>query len=169
MKPILAIDPGASGGFAWQDSGGKVHCIPMPQTEDDVILFIRSRSCDGCAVTLEKVGGFISGSRGMGSSMFNFGMNFGIIKASAICFGMPLTLVTPQRWQKEITDKRKKDFNYEAVLTKGKNKGKTVIKNNWKEHLVSRAQCLFPQVQNISLKTADALLILHYAKLNIQS
>ena len=136
----------------------------MPETEDDVIAFMRSRSCDGCRVVVEKVGGYIAGSRGMGSSMFNFGMNFGIIKASAICFGMPLELVTPQKWQKETTDARKKDFNYESVLVRGKNKGKTVTKNNWKEHLLSLAVKKFPQVKNITTKTADALLILHYAQ-----
>ena len=146
MKPTLAIDPGASGGFAWTDSGGKVHCQPMPETEGDVITFIRSRSCDGCAVTLELVGGFIAGSPLPGSAMFNFGMNFGIIKGAVQCFGMPMVLVRPQAWQKALSLGAKKDYG-----------------KHWKNHLKERAQQLFPEVENITLKTADALLILHYA------
>lgn len=136
----------------------------MPESEDEIIYFIRSRCCDGCEVTMEKVGGFIAGSRGVGSSMFNFGMNFGGIKFAVKAFNMPLILVTPQCWQKSLQIGKKKDFNYQTVLKRGKNKGKPVVKNRWKDRLVEHAQHLFPEVENITLKTADALLILHYTR-----
>lgn len=147
MKQFLAIDPGASGGFAWTDSAGKVHCQPMPESEGDVIALIRSRSCDGCHVALELVGGYIAGNPAPGSAMFNFGMGFGIIKGAVGAFGMPMSIVRPQAWQKALSLGTKKDY------------GKA-----WKGHLKERAQQLFPQVENITLKTADALLILHYAQ-----
>ena len=145
MRPTLAIDPGASGGFAWTDSSGKIHCQPMPETEGDVIAFIRSRSCDGCAVVLEQVVGFIP-MAGAGA-MFSFGENFGGIKFTVQAFNMPLTLVRPQAWQKALSLGTKKDYG-----------------KDWKNHLKERAQQLFPEVENITLKTADALLILHYAQ-----
>lgn len=31
MKIIIAIDPGLSGGIAWQDDAGKIHAKPMPE------------------------------------------------------------------------------------------------------------------------------------------
>ena len=31
MTLILAIDPGLSGGIAWQDDAGKIHAKPMPE------------------------------------------------------------------------------------------------------------------------------------------
>lgn len=121
----------------------------MPQTEGDVVAFLRSRSCDGCVVVMEKVGGFIAGNPAPGSTMFNFGMGFGLIKGAAMAFGMELVLVTPQAWQKALSLGNKKDHG-----------------KHWKNHLKERAQQLFPQIENITLKTADALLILRYAEGN---
>ena len=82
----------------------------MPETEGDVIALIRSRSCDRCAVYLELVGGFIGGNPAPGSAMFNFGMNFGIIKGAVQAFGMQLNLVRPQAWQKALSLGSKKDY-----------------------------------------------------------
>lgn len=145
MNPILAIDPGANGGFAWTDSAGKIHCQPMPETEGDIVAFIRSRSCDGCSVVLEKVVGFIP--FGGAGAMFSFGENFGIIKGAVQAFGMPLIQIRPPIWQKALSLGSKKDYE-----------------KKWKNHLKEVAQQLYPQIENITLKTADALLILHYAK-----
>lgn len=143
---ILAVDPGASGGFAWRDASGKVHCIPMPETEGDVITFLRSRSCDGCEVYMELVGGFIAGATAPGSHMFNFGEGVGIIKGAVQAFGMKLIMVRPQAWQKALSLGSKKDYD-----------------KAWKSHLKERAQQLYPD-QHITLKTADSLLILNYAE-----
>ena len=143
---ILAIDPGASGGMAWTDSSGRIHCVPMPETEGDVVALIRSRSCDNCAVYLEQVGGFIAGNPAPGSTMFNFGEGFGIIKGAVQAFQMPLITVRPQTWQKALSLGTKKDYD-----------------KQWKNHLKERAQQYFPDL-HITLKTADALLILKYAQ-----
>ena len=146
MKNILAIDPGASGGFAWRDILGKVHTLKMPDTEGDVVSFIRSRACDGCTVVLEQVGGFIQGNPAPGSTMFNFGEGFGIIKGATQALGVPLVMVRPQAWQKALSLGNKKDYD-----------------KRWKPHLKEVAQRLYPSI-DITLKTADAILILHYAE-----
>lgn len=147
MNPIIAIDPGAGGGIAWRLFGGKILCRPMPETEGDVVGIIRNLSClNPSAVVMEQVGGFIAGKFNPGSAMFNFGMNYGVLKGAIQAFGMPLVLVRPQAWQKALSLGSKKDYE-----------------NKWKPHLKERAQQLFPEVENITLKTADALLILHYA------
>ena len=149
MKRILAIDPGASGGFAWLDSNLSPHCRPMPQAEGDVISFLRHQSCLGFElVVMEQVGGYIGGAGAPGSAMFNFGMNFGIIKGAVQAFGMPLVTIYPQKWQKALSLGSKKDYD-----------------KQWKNHLKETAQRIFPSCDGITLKTADALLILYYAEM----
>ena len=144
-KIILAVDPGDSGGFAWTDSCGNVHCAPMHETEGDVVVFLRNRFCTGIeTVVCEQVQGFI-GNKCPGSAMFNFGMGYGVIKGATQALGMKLKLVTPQKWQKALSLGNKKDWD-----------------RQWKNHLKETAQQLYPNC-NVTLKTADALLILHYA------
>jgi len=164
---ILAIDPGKSGGLAWSSSAGNVYCRAMPETDADTVSFLAHCSCMGFdLVVMELVSGFI-GMKQPGSAMFNFGMNFGLLKGSILALGMPLKLVTPQSWQKTVDGgRRKKDFNYEAVLTKGKRKGQSVTKNCWKERLISIAQEKYPELE-VTPKTADALLILDYTQNNL--
>ncbi len=146
MKNILAIDPGASGGFAWRDTSGVERTLAMPETEGDVINFLRIRSCDNLdLVVCEQVQGFI-GNACPGSAMFNFGKNYGIILGAAQAFGMPIQLVTPQRWQKALSLGAKKDYD-----------------KQWKNHLKEVAQRLYPNC-HITLKTADALLLLEYGR-----
>ena len=161
MKRILAIDPGINGGIAWNDiTGTRFFCAPMPATETEIVEFLKQRRTEAQTVFIEKVSGFAGVSR-TGAAMFSFGENFGFIKGVLTTLGFQGILVTPQRWQKELSLGTKKEFNYETILTKGKNKGKPVVKSNWKQHLLEEAQQLYPNNQ-ITLKTADAMLILHY-------
>lgn len=163
MNPLVAIDPGASGGIAFRTADGKTLCRPMPETEGDVVVVIKSLSCmNPSAVVMEQVGGFIAGKFNPGSAMFNFGMNYGILKGAVQALGMPLVLVRPQAWQKALSLGKKSDFDYFDVAKRGKSKGKKIKKNKWKEHLLDVAVSLYPE-QNVTYKTADALLILKYA------
>src|SRR6185312_10949284 len=114
-------------------------------------------------VIMEKVGGFIAGAKTPGSHMFNFGCGYGLIKGAMIAYGMNFQMVTPQEWQKALQLGKKKDHKYEAIITRGKNKGKKTMKSDWKEHLLRQAQLLYPQIE-VDLKTADALLMLNYAE-----
>ena len=143
MKIILGIDPGKSGGLAFLNNAG-IYCYAMPITDCDVVDLIRSISCcagDKHVCYIEKVGGYIKGNKLPGSAMFNFGHGRGVIIGALLSFGWRVIEVPPQRWQK--------------WLGIGKCGGQ-------KNKLKAEAQRRFPD-QNVTLKTADALLILDYA------
>lgn len=139
---IVAVDPGKSGGLAWQ--GG---CAAMPETEGDILQLIQSlMPIEKCVV--EQVGGYAGGKGSPGSAMFNFGRNYGFIIGALMALRVPVLLVSPQKWQKH--------FSLGAASSC---KSKTV----WKNKLKSQAQRLFPN-QKVTLKTSDALLILKYSQ-----
>lgn len=145
MRLLLAIDPGVSGGFAWINQDGNPECISMPKTEGDVLNELRSLRASGIEeVYLEHVVGFIPGS-GSGA-MFTFGEGFGFLKGCLMALGYRINLVRPPKWQKALSLGAKKEYQ-----------------NQWKNHLKERAQQLYPNC-NVTLKTADALLILEYAR-----
>ena len=148
MKNQIAIDPGASGGFAWYDSDGFEQCSPMPETEGDVLELIRnlSRRKDPIAY-VEEVGGYVGGGGQPGSAMFTFGRGFGFILGCLMSAGFRIELVRPQKWQKSLSIGTSKDCENKAA---------------WKRKLKAKAQQLFPTC-NVTLKTCDALLILNYS------
>ena len=95
---------------------------------------------------VEKVSGFI-GNAHPGSRMFSFGEGYGFIKGVLQCAGWRLVLVRPQEWQKELGL-----FNHDKLP-----------RNKWKNKLKDEAKRLFPD-QKPTLATADALLLLEYAR-----
>lgn len=151
MKTILAIDPGLSGGLAVRQFG-KTDCHAMPETLGDVFELIASfqaaAAVEGHAVVcvLEEVGGF-AGKAQPGSAMFKFGEHYGFVQGVVRSLGIRLELVRPQVWQKAF-----------GLGTASRCASKTV----WKNKLKAEAQRRYPQLK-VTLKTADALLILHYA------
>jgi hypothetical protein len=79
--------------------------------------------------------------------MFRFGENFGFIKGAVQALGIRLVVVRPQVWQKGF----------------GLGKASACAsKSEWKNKLKAEAQRRFPQL-NVTLKTADALLLLEWA------
>ena len=149
MKQAIAIDPGASGGFAWHDADGNPNCIPMPQTEGDVLSAIRglASSRKEPVAYVEEVGGYVGGGGQPGSAMFTFGRGFGFILGCLMSAGFRIELVRPQKWQKSLAIGTSKDCENKAA---------------WKRKLKAKAQQLFPTC-NVTLKTCDALLILNYS------
>ena len=153
MKHVtIAIDPGASGGIVIATPHGTV-AHAMPATDGDlvdlleaVIVSSRIENHPVCAV-VELVGGYAGGVGQPGSAMFNFGRNFGFILGLLAALHVRVELVRPQVWQK--------------ALGLGNSKSHA-SKSAWKNHLKARAQQLFPQ-QKVTLKTADALLLLEYS------
>jgi len=138
----LSCDPGASGGFASIDG-----CWKMPDTEGDVVDFLRSKRAEGFdTLVIEDVGGFC-GVGQPGSAMFKFGFGAGVIRGAAMAFGYRVELVKPQKWQKF--------FGLGTARSCGS-------KSEWKRKLKSEAQRRFP-THAVTLKTADALLILEWA------
>jgi hypothetical protein len=150
MKCTIAIDPGESGGIAWWDNDGIVFTAPMPDTPGGVLSTLRNILASMPApatVALEKVGGYTGGTGQPGSAMFKFGQGYGFLQGALMAMGARIELVTPQVWQKAL-----------GLGTRDKAQPAAV----WKRKLRSEAERLFPGA-NVTLKTADALLILEYA------
>lgn len=150
MKVVIAIDPGLSGGIAIE-SFGKTVCHAMPATQGDLLEVIQSiknaADNEGAEVVcvLEQVNGF-AGKAQPGSAMFKFGEHFGFIKGVVQTLGIKLVLVRPQTWQKMF-----------CLGTASR----CASKSEWKNKLKAEAQRRFPRL-NVTLKTADALLLLEY-------
>jgi len=148
---IIAIDPGASGGFAIQHPGGAIEVHAMPESDVDTLDLLRStrqkaiaEGAEICAV-MEQVGGFVAAGGGQpGSRMFNFGEGFGFLRGALLALGIPLRMVQPKAWQKGLC------------------LGAPVDKSARKRALKSKAVEMFPHLKP-TLKTCDALLILDWA------
>lgn len=144
----LAIDPGASGGYAWPVEDIVV-ARPMPDTEGELLDDLRAirAMAKDVTVTIEEVGGYV-GSAQPGSAMFKFGRGFGFLLGACMALGYRVQLVRPQRWQSRL-----------GLGTASS----CASKSEWKRKLKAEAQRRFPNCPDITLKTADALLILDYA------
>jgi crossover junction endodeoxyribonuclease RuvC len=147
-KTFIGVDPGKHGGLVCMDYDGRVlDLIRMPSTESDVwkwFIEIYDPSVRTVAV-IEKVHSMPK--QGVASS-FTFGMGYGGLRMALIAAGIPFDQVTPQKWMKAIGIPPRK---------------KTDTNNQWKNRLKAHAQQLFPQ-ENITLATADALLIAEYCR-----
>lgn len=147
---IIGIDPGANGAFAirYQDGSSFAHRFT---SDSDFLESMReiaeASDIDNAEVTvyIEQVGGFV-GKAQPGSSMFNFGKNFGFQLGVCQAFSFRVELVRPQVWQKAYPTKTSKKEN----------------ETQHKRELKDYAARLFPK-EKVTLATADALLILDYA------
>lgn len=146
----IAIDPGAHGAYAILYPGGYATVYPYT-SESDLCEALRDLATEAEAnshtVTayIEQVGGYV-GQAQPGSAMFKFGRNFGFILGLCQALGFCIHLITPQKWQKA----------YPTPTTKTKNAAQH------KRELKDHAARLYPR-NKVTLATADALLILHYA------
>jgi hypothetical protein len=133
-------------------SGGLAHYGPsgvtldaMPATDADVRDLVLDRLGVTDVVYIEKVGGYAGGKGAPGSAMFNFGRNVGFLFGLIASTKTRLIEVPPQRWQKTL------QCGVKATYGTG-----------WKGHLKQIAQQRHPRL-SITLKTADAVLILEHA------
>lgn len=147
---IIGVDPGKHGAIAvYYPHNGRI--LVENYLGDDDAFEIVSKICDfasiercGIVSYMELVGGFIKGNPASGSSMFNFGDNFGYWRGLFRMAKIPLRLVRPQKWQ--------------AGLCLGKVKGV-----NRKRALKDAASRIYPDLK-CTLSNSDALLILDYAR-----
>lgn len=103
---IVGIDPGASGAIAWlTDQGFLIECRDLPHVPKvgliPAILADWLRQDDRRAVHafVERV----ASRPGAGvAGMFNFGRNYGQIEGVLAALGVPVTLVTPQKWKNSL-------------------------------------------------------------------
>lgn len=145
----LTIDPGSSGGFAWQIDG-LFDCCPMPETDGDVLNKLRElRIQIHCAIVEHQIGVVGPKFKVSATSMFTFGDGYGFIRGALMALNYRVELVRPMKWQKSLSLGTKKEAG-----------GTTP----WKNKLKNIAQQRFPGA-NVTLKTADALLLLDYARL----
>jgi crossover junction endodeoxyribonuclease RuvC len=108
MSGILAIDPGKEGGIAYSRHGETI-AIPMPlagKVIDFVTIASLVADIEPDWMVLEKQGA----RPGQGVvSMFTIGQGYGALIGIAAGLKIPLEIVTPQRWKKEVLDGTAKD------------------------------------------------------------
>lgn len=143
MKPLLAIDPGTSGGFAWIDKTGAVHAEPMPEgmTAQADALRALSAELPALSAVVEKVGCYRPGNSGPAAA--TFARHCGHLDAIFYLLGIPTTAVAPGVWQR---------------CCGSLPKDKAARKRSIKEQMARR----YPGV-SVTLKTADALGMLTWA------
>lgn len=164
-EPILvACDPGASGAIAWLKPGVGLVVFLMPGEFGKLTPIVNEIENDGVfhrlpiRLYLEKVTGYVAPqkkdgedeereNRQPGHAMFTFGKNVGAVEMAFRMIGAEIIEVPPKTWQNALF--LKKD-------------GRS--KPDWKRALRDSAQRYFPGIK-VTLKTADALLILRYASL----
>ena len=104
---IIAIDPGKSGAVAFLNDAGKFwRVIDMPDAPILLVEELRLMAQPNRRVILEHVGAM----PGQGvTSMFNFGVSFGITQGVIAALGLPMELVRPNVWKKAMGLSRDKE------------------------------------------------------------
>lgn len=143
-KKLIGIDPGANGAIVMSDETGEwSHDLT---TIADLVDLLKPHEGEAWEVYLEDLVKF-AGRNMPSSSMATYASSWGAIQGVIQALRFRLHLVRPQAWQKE--------------LSLGTSKGGS--KTEWKNKLKAEAQRLYPNLR-ITLKNADAVLILEYAK-----
>lgn len=150
MKNLLSIDPGTGGGIAW-NLNAMVSCQNMPETEGDVIAKLREIVAQGITTAImEDVGKGVMPGRAHAMIVLN--VNAAVIRTALACWNVRVIQVRPQEWQKHF----------------GLGKRRACASDSeWKNKLKAEAQRRFP-ASDVTLKTADALLLLDYGRLEIK-
>lgn len=140
MRPVICVDPGASGAIAWRDEDGVVYSENMPETFPEIADFFRELKVglDNPRCVVEKVGGYMPGNSGPAAA--KFARHVGQIEMALYCMGISTEQVPPQTWMKKL-----------GALPKDKKDRKNKIK----EMMAAR----YPHLR-VTLKNADALGIL---------
>jgi len=144
MKPILCIDPGASGGLALLNHESIIAAFPMPEGMTAQIDAIRAMAVanPGLVAVMEKVGFHRPGNSAVASC--KFARHVGHLEAALYTCGIPFVEVTPHKWMAAI-----------GTMPADKKARKNAIK----EEMARR----FPHLM-VTLGVADALGILCWAR-----
>jgi hypothetical protein len=145
---ILAIDPGKSGGLAIS-SHGETDASKMPDTLKGLADIAQALAIDPSCPTvcyIEDVPKFCGRNR-PAASIFTLAESYGAAQGVLAASGIRTIRVRPHVWQKGLSLGKRNDCkNHRA----------------WKMKLKAEAQRRFPAL-NVTLATADALLLLDYA------
>ena len=150
MTRIAAIDPGKSGGIAWNDQDNVVQTANMPDTPTDMLSLLLSLRAGGVTtLAIEQLPRFVGKNIPSSTTSVLF-ENYGICIGIAIALGFRLERVDPHTWQKGLGIGTARNCS---------------SKPEWKRKLKGKAQELFPHLE-VTLATADALLIYDWAVKN---
>lgn len=151
---IIAIDPGKGGGIV-SEIHGRLEFSNMPETPAEIFAYILTLQAYAKPVeivaVMEKLPKF-AGKIVPGSCIAVLFENYGVIKGVLAALEIPTTLIEPQIWQGWLHIGRKKDCS-----------GTTEWKNKLKTEAIRR----MPPDTNVTLKTADAALILEWGKAHL--
>ena len=142
MKTYIAIDPGASGGYAVLKENGEFEAHPLPSL---TYAELQSATFGDYTVIIEDVPKFVGRmipSSATATLHFGFGYLCGHFEARL----MRVIKVPPQTWQKTIGIGKKGDLS----------------SAQWKRKLRDEAQRRHPELK-ATLQTADAILLLDHA------
>jgi hypothetical protein len=151
MKLTIGIDPGKSGGYAigW-DGLANIHLHKLEEDFEFVEHMKelkRHPDVESIEAVVELVPPF-AGKMIPSSASFKLGFSCGFLHGVLRMAEIPFTLIRPQEWQKGLSGL--------SGLTS--NKRKKVLMNHAKQ--------FFPTTKGLTLKTADAVLILRHFLLN---
>ena len=143
----IGIDPGKSGGLMIIDETGKASAYKCPEKVFDMsVLFkiaIGNTAPDKVNLLMERVWARPSNAT---RAAFTYGVNYGQWLGIAASHEIKMYTTLPNDWIKWI----------------GCPKGMIVKdRKNW---LKSKAKELYPELKKVTLATADAILITHYAR-----
>jgi hypothetical protein len=147
---LIGIDPGVGGGIAVLDPETGFRHSTIPKDDETLLgtlLDMKNRPWPRSYAYLEQVTGYIAGAPRTGSSMFTFGGSFARLKLALTASNIPYVLVPPRTWQSALNLGSPKDHPSHS---------------KWKSYLSGVAKNLWGD-PSITLKTADAALILWYA------
>ena len=143
MLITISVDPGESGGVAFHNERDGISHAYNLKPLSDVLEEIQSLKLEGFKIQMvvEDVPAW-TGRNLPSSRMFKMGVSFGIIQGIALGERIPCFKVTPRDWQKGL----------QGLKGKRGNERKKVLKDICKR--------IYPDL-NPTLKTCDAILILH--------
>lgn len=161
MTPIIAIDPGASGGLAWITPYGHVCAQKMPEGMTAIadLVITLAAECPGAVAWMEQVHVMPGDGR---VSAGAFMRHCGWLDASLYCVGLPVREVSPAKWQAGIGVPRHPPVpkDVEPAARKAELARRKAERKSWiKEHMQRRHPHL-----RVTLATADALGILAWAQ-----
>ena len=147
MKLTIAIDPGKSGGYAIAWNG--LHTINLHTLDEDFefVEHIQDLKDHPDVTEIEAVIELVppfAGKMIPSSTSFKLGKNCGFLEGVLRALEIPFVLVRPQEWQKGLSGL------------------KGLTSNKRKKALMNHAKQFFPSTKGLTLKTADAILILRY-------
>ena len=143
----IGIDPGAGGGVACINERGEITAHKCAQSSEDMALLfevlIGNTSPDNIRLLMERVWARPANAV---RAAFTYGVNYGQWLGIAASHEIKMNTIIPSEWIHKVGCPKslKRD-----------------VRKRW---LKEKAKELYPDIKRVTLKTSDAILIVHYAK-----